>query len=418
MKNCTRFFTQEQIDEIRVRLAAINGAKDSEFESALPIEGTEKVAIIQNGRNKLLDIKDLRQDIGVLDSEPTPNSYNAVTSNGIYHYIQDIIDNIPSAGDSYLYIESSSEMFDYLINYGTSSGSQYQQSVYDYYCNLVLDAVQNKSLIVIDNAICLTNVVSDPVSFSLQCISNSKYITLGAIQNNDETWRILPGTGVSTARFLIDNRYLTTQLANYLTITSFNNKIDSTPTNGSSNLVTSGGVASQLYRLENIMRGVSNSLQEFIEEYNERMEQTPKYHKLNWLTDEKEPGSEDAQGGYSITDDSSQATAIERFRSLWYAIRDSYDGNKVSKMILYYSIPIVYAQTDNLSSVDQATKIVIRFYDGQDVRSFVISKRTQNDEIYLHVLPVITNVDNPDDTIDPTPDPEPETDPDSETVEP
>jgi hypothetical protein len=87
-------------------------------------------------------------------------------------------------------------------------------------------------------------------------------------------------------------------------------------------------------------------------------------------------------------------------------------------MILYYSIPIVYAQTDNLYSVEQATKIVIRFYDGQNVRSFIISKRTRNDEIYLHVLPVVTNVDNPDDTIDPTPDPEPEPDPDSETAEP
>lgn len=533
MKNCTRFFTQEQIDEIRMRLAAIQGAKDSQFEKALPIDGTEQVAIVQYGKNKLLDISQLQRQISGMDETPKQGSGNAVTSNGIYNFVYDVIGSIPTPDGNYLYITSDSEMYDYLIH---GAGMQYDQNRYNMYCQQVMDALEQGAFIIIDNAVCLTQVsTSRPPTFTLRCISDVKNVFISAYVDDSNVWHLVHGTGESTNKYLIDNTYLNNRLSDYMTTQSIQGMIENTPTQGSSNLVNSGGIytaiqelrssivsESQIFRIsstsdmwdkllkgsgryqayaqqvfealqankiivldnficrseystdpesfmlyvntteggfivgsnkegniwsksgqtastgdnlvlksqlkltlndytkvsdlntyitgmQNTISQLQTSLNNLRTEYEGRMENTPKYHKLNWLTEEEDPGSEDTHGGYEITDASSAATAAGRFDSLWWAIKDSTLGDRVNKLILYYNMPILYIATNNIDDLSQATAITVRIFDGKNMVSYSIRKRTRGDEVYLYVLPTPYEVTDPDDapSPDPTPDPEP-----------
>lgn len=249
MKNCTRFFTQEQIDEIRMRLAAIQGAKDSQFDKATYISENDQVAIVQQGKNKRADISLLRAELYDLDDTPTEGSINAVTSDGIYNAIQDVINSIVPGTSQYLYITSDSEMFDYLVN-GVTGGRD--QSTYNTYCDQLYNAIHDGYFIIIDNAICVP--LTSRSSFQLYCISNSKYIHIGAGKPlNSDNWIISTDTVVTTTRFLIDNKYLkdnsyltntnlNTYLTNYVSKRDLNDRISQYPEEGSVNLVTSGGI--------------------------------------------------------------------------------------------------------------------------------------------------------------------------------
>lgn len=390
MKKCTRFFTQEQIDEIRMRLAAIQGAKDSQFEKATYLNEIDQVAIVQDGKNKRTDISELRRWLYTLDEVPTLGSNNAVTSNGIYTYIQDVINNIEEGGQ-YLYIKSDSEMFDYLIH-GIQGGRD--QSTLNLYCDQLWEAIENNWLVVIDDAICLVtfkNVTEQgAIGLKIECISNYKYISIRLIGgpnsqssiSGQHYWTVwAQDTKVDTSLFLINSNQLDESLSQYNTI---------------------------IQQHTSYINSLTTRLNNLISEYESRMEETPKYHKLNWLTDEKAPNSEDQEGGYEITDASSAATALTRFQGLWWAIKDGMVGDRVSKMILYYGIPALYAQADNTSNVNQATVITVRLFDGKDMTSYKIKKKTRNGETYLYVLPTPIEVVDPEDTPTPDPDPEPE----------
>lgn len=64
-------FTQEQLDEIEKRLA-LKGIKDVQFpEANLPLEGTEIIAITQNGINKKVTINDLLEYVKNTSDKPT-----------------------------------------------------------------------------------------------------------------------------------------------------------------------------------------------------------------------------------------------------------------------------------------------------------------------------------------------------------
>lgn len=376
MKNCTRFFTQEQIDEIRMRLAAIQGAKDSQFEKATYLNEGDQVAIVQEGKNKRTDISELKNWLYKLDETPTQGSNNGVTSNGIYTYIQDVINNIEEGGQ-YLYIKSDSEMFDYLIH-GTTGGRD--QGTFNLYCDQLWEAIENNWLIVIDDAICLIpfkNVTQQgAISFKIKCISNSKYISIQLIGGpnshvsipGQHYWTIWPyDTKVDTSLFLVDTNQMNDSLSTYNTT---------------------------LQQHTTSINSLTRELEKFISEYEERMEVTPKYHKLNWITDEKKAGTEDQEGGYEITDESCAdgIKAQDRFNSLWWAMKDSRKDNVVSKVILYKGIPACYIEADNTSVLSSATKITVKVFDGETLTTYVVNKEKRGDEIYLHILPTTTTV--------------------------
>lgn len=255
MKKCTRFFTQEQIDEIRMRLAAIFGAKDSEFDQATYIGDTDYVAIVQNGKNKKANVSLLKQDLYELDDTPTEGSSNPVTSNGIYEALQDIIKQITPNVSRYIYIQTDSEMFDYLLN---GTGGIRQQTVYNDYCNQIYDGIKNGYFIIIDNALCVPVYREDPYLFQLYCISDTKYIRLGSQKDSGDMWHQISGSNIlTTSRFLIDNLYLTsnkyikqdelneqlaTILEQYIKIKDLRKSTDNYPIKDSINFVTSGGV--------------------------------------------------------------------------------------------------------------------------------------------------------------------------------
>lgn len=255
MKNCTRFFTQEQIDEIRMRLAAINGAKDSEFDQATYIGDNDYVAIVQNGKNKKANISLLKQDIYEMDDVPTEGSSNPVKSNGIYEALQDIIEQIEPNVSKYIYIQTDSEMFDYLLN---GAGGIRQQGTYNNYCNQVYEGIKNGYFILIDNALCVPLYKEDPYLFQLYCISDTKCIRLGAQKDSADVWHQISGTNsLTNSRFLIDNLYLTRNkyinqdklneqlnsvLEQYVKIKDLRKSTDNYPIENSNNFVTSNGV--------------------------------------------------------------------------------------------------------------------------------------------------------------------------------
>lgn len=247
MKNCTRFFTQEQIDEIRMRLAAINGAKDSQFEKAVSFGNDDQVAIVQQGKNKRIEIGKLKNWLFALDDTPTPGSENAVTSDGIYTYIQNILSSIISEG-KYLYIQGDSDMFNCLV-YGP--GDIYTQGQYDEYCNTVYEAINNGYFIIIDTSICVAGSTVDPQYFSLSYISPAENVLITA-QKSNGIW-VKGSTSVNLDKFLIDNTYLDENqyinlstinniLANYLTKAELTRLTENYPHQGSTKLVTSGGI--------------------------------------------------------------------------------------------------------------------------------------------------------------------------------
>lgn len=247
MKNCTRFFTQEQIDEIRMRLAAIQGAKDSQFEKAVTFDKNDQIAIVQQGKNKRIGIEEFRSWLYALDNTPTPGSENAVTSDGIYNYIQNIIETIVADGQ-YLYIKGDSEMFDYLLH---GPEDLYTQEQYDAYCNEVYNAISNGYFIIIDESLCVISHSEDPKAFSLYYISPAENVLIKAHMSNG-IW-VKDSSRVDLDRFLIDNTYLrdnqytTTSMINqmlseYLTKKELSKSIEDYPHQNSAKLVTSNGI--------------------------------------------------------------------------------------------------------------------------------------------------------------------------------
>lgn len=252
MEKCTRFFTQEQIDEIRRRLTQLSGVKDSQFEKAVTFNKNDQVAIVQQGKNKKIDIGELRNWLFALDDTPTQGSENPVTSDGIYNYIQDIIETIVVEG-KYLYIKSDSEMFDYLIH---GPGGLLTQEKYNEYCNEVSNAIANDYFIIIDDALC-TAAYSDNMLY-IYYISPAETVTINASFSHGG-W-VYGASGVNLDKFLIDNTYLknngyitvdrvNTLLSNYITFESLANITDNYPRQNSTNIVTSGGVYSYVQNI-------------------------------------------------------------------------------------------------------------------------------------------------------------------------
>lgn len=68
---CKRIFTQEEIKEIRDRIALL-GIKDTQFPNAEPLQGNEVLAIVQNGENKLVTLTALAEYILGYGGEETP----------------------------------------------------------------------------------------------------------------------------------------------------------------------------------------------------------------------------------------------------------------------------------------------------------------------------------------------------------
>lgn len=371
MKNCTRFFTQEEIDEIRMRLAAVSGAKDSQFEKALPIDGTEQLAIVQAGKNKLADINQLKSGLWTMDTVPTYGSENAVTSDGIYNYIQEVIHNIPVGGDNYIYISSDSEMFDYLIH-GSGHGSGVQEK-YNNYCNQVYQILQNGGFIIIDNAICVSSIEGDLTQFSLRAISDSKYITAGAYQDESNQWHVIPGSGVTTSRYLIDTRMLSRTLGSYATTTYVNGKI------------------AQEEASINIL---SNKVGSIDTAFRERMDVTPKYQRADWIEREAEwEVTEKEEIGVIDWDPTKQVQPEERFQSLAWAIHDNKDTYKSPKLIILdgsTAIDTTYAE-DGGTFPNSVTTITLGYIIGTVYVIYTISKREKiypqdNDaHVYLYI---------------------------------
>lgn len=498
MKNCTRFFTQEQIDEIRMRLAAINGAKDSEFDQATYIGNNDYVAIVQDGKNKKANVSLLKQDLYEMDDVPTEGSSKPVKSNGIYEALQDIIGQITPGVSKYIYIQSDSRMFECLIN---GPGGIYSTDDYNQYCEQIFNALNNGYFIIIDDALCLTTYQEEPNFFRLISISNTKYVQISAHKLSGNTWSKLLGY-VDTNLFLVDTKYLkqngytTTSninqmLSNYVTIGNLQAMVESYPEQGSTKLVTSGGIwqaiqnaitdiftkdevltitddmmevltdntfnqAYQQYcekvynacssnmliiyqdgicrysyaeteerktfnitvfttrnsynfganklsgnawvqqypptisdnhllksseltsslssyytkaQIDALLATINNSISQNrnainsnYAEYTERMASTPKYHKANWLLDEI-----DQKG--RVTAETSVVTPIERFNSMWWAVKDS-------KMITFYGIPDIYRESDiTTSSPDNATSITVKFFIGGIISTYTIEKK-------------------------------------------
>lgn len=247
MEKCTRFFTQEQIDEIRRRLTQLSGVKDSQFEKAVTFNKNDQVAIVQQGKNKKIDIGELRNWLFALDDIPTQGSENPVTSDGIYTYIQNILSSIISEG-KYLYIQGDSDMFNCLV-YGP--GDIYTQEQYDEYCNTVYEAINNDYFIIIDTSICVAGSTVDPQYFSLSYISPAENVLITA-QKSNGIW-VKGSTSVDLGKFLIDNTYLDENqyinlstvnsiLANYLTKAELTRLTENYPHQGSTKLVTSNGI--------------------------------------------------------------------------------------------------------------------------------------------------------------------------------
>lgn len=134
-------------------------------------------------------------------------------------------------------------------------------------------------------------------------------------------------------------------------------------------------------------------------------------YNLNWLIDEKNPNSEDAQGGYQIEDSSSQSTAADRYKELWNVIKNNSDSSRPNILIMLYGNNVIYANADNLESESLSTSITVRTFDGKDVHSWQIKKRTvdqgNDTQVYLYVLPTGAEVIDPEDEPQPDPDPEP-----------
>lgn len=520
MKNCTRFFTQEQIDEIRMRLAAIQGAKDSQFEKAVTFDKNDQIAIVQQGKNKRIGIEEFRNWLYALDNTPTPGSKNAVTSDGIYNYIQNIIETIIAEGQ-YLYIKSDSEMFDYLLH---GPEDLYTQEQYDVYCNEVYDAILNGYFVIIDESLCVISYSEDPKAFSLYYISPAENVLINAHMSNG-VW-VKDTSRVDLDKFLIDNTYLrnnqytTTSMVNqmlseYLTKKELSKSIEDYPHQNSVKLVTSNGIwqaiqnalatvisqeevllisdtmmgtlvngasgspafsqccetifnackdnmliifdngictyafsetderknfelfvvttrntysicgtsntpntwnmyrpntvtsnhlltssqlenALQVYYTKNQIDALNATMQRYINsntqsinrlraDYEERMLSTPKYHKANWLLDEV-----DQQG--RVTAQTSTATPVDRFNSMWWAVKES-------KLITFYGIPDIFRDSNiTTSSPDNATSITVKFFIGGIISTYIIEKKyignvQSTENLYLQVTTTEDQID-------------------------
>lgn len=266
--------------------------------------------------------------------------------------------DVPTEGKEYLKYSSDSETIQALLE-GTTGSSFYNQC-----CELIYNAVVNNLLIIIDDGICLTQANLNTPSFNLTCKTTTDSFIIGAYKDNNNVWHKVPGTSKGTNKLITNaslNSILQTKLSEYLPADEINNLFDAT------NLK---------------INRYNNTVVSLQQDYTERMSSTPKYHKANWLKDEV---NED--GDVTTDSVSSGSSPRSRWSSLWWAIKDSNASTSVSKIILYFGVPAIYTYTDNLNNVDNATTIIIKFYDGAAVTEFTITKNTDGGgNLYLHVV--------------------------------
>ena len=397
MKTCTRFFTQDQIDEIRLRLATIAGAKDTQFELARqPLEGQEEVAIIQDGRNKRISISDMFDQYSsgeggtsiTIDGSPTQNSPNAVASGGVWQAIQDMKNDILT-DTCFLKVKSDSVMCGSLVN-GPSHTNQTQ---YNQYCQLVWDALTAGKLIILDDDIGYIDDY-DPSNnrFTITFFTTDFTVVWDAIKEGDN-WTWIQNSSM-TRGGLATKEYISSLLGTYYNKTEVNT------------------IETNLRNYVNSLRGsiindVFNS-----DDFTSR----PRYVKANWLEDEVRDGIR------ATTIDSTLPKAVKRWETLWEAARHcrvTSSSNIVSsrvptikygvsegiqRLVIMYGIPAVYAWTNDADSPKNATQILVKFFDGDKITIYTIDKVQSSDSVvdyqdcYLRIgksesLVPITNVD-------------------------
>ena len=156
---------------------------------------------------------------------------------------------------------------------------------------------------------------------------------------------------------------------------------DNTPTENSNNVVKSGGVYSAI-------KEVADSLDDYVllEDYNERMAGTPKYHRAEWITNHT--------GGII---NPAPSTSKERFDSMWWAIYNSHTTTQTAdtytpKVILFNGVPACFSDTDSYTSPDDASSFTLKFFNGTTVTTYVVTKDTSVNPMVLRVLTTVQNV--------------------------
>ena len=399
MKTCTRFFTQDQIDEIRLRLATIAGAKDTQFDNAtIPLNGYEKVAIVQNGMNKIISINDLFEQYGqegsgggvtiIMDDTPTQDSTNGVKSGGVWQAIQDIKNSILTDTCFLKIDDASSAIPDYLEN---GAGGGRSQNTYNQYCDLLWDTIKAGKLIVLDNYIGKVSFSEQNGNrtFTINFVTDQFSAVWMAYKNGDmDIWAKVPGSGRSYSNKLVRQNYLESVLSSYYNKTEVN-QIDS-------------NLRSYISLLRSTIINDIFSSDDF--------QSRPKYVKTNWFEDEV------TEGIRPTTISDTLPKAYTRWEAIWEAARHCRVSRTVQaarvptigygvsdgiqRLIIMYGIPAIYSWTNNYESPESATQIIVKFFDGNNITIYTIDKIQQSEyqNCYLRVsksqqLVPITNVD-------------------------
>ena len=137
--------------------------------------------------------------------------------------------------------------------------------------------------------------------------------------------------------------------------------------------------------LQNYINSNTQTIARLRADYEERMLSTPKYHKANWLLDEI-----DQQG--RVTAETSIVMPVERFNSMWWAV-------KQSKMITFYGIPDVYRESQiEGAAPDNANSIIVKFLISEVITTYTIEKKyigniQTNENLYLQVTRTDDQID-------------------------
>ena len=164
---------------------------------------------------------------------------------------------------------------------------------------------------------------------------------------------------------------------------------DERPTQGSSNPVTSDAVYAEITSLQQDLSDcvlLNGTKQTQTTSYNNRMATTPKYHRAEWITNNT--------GGII---DPSPSTAESRFESMWWAIYNNHttthaEDNYTPKVILFNGVPACFNDTDSYTRPSDASSFTLKFFDGQKVTTYVVTKDTNVTPMVLRVTTTVQNV--------------------------
>lgn len=172
---------------------------------------------------------------------------------------------------------------------------------------------------------------------------------------------------------------------------------DDAPTQGSNNPVKSGGIYSALEEKADttdlkdyVLREKTSNYQ--FTSYNDRMKVTPKMQKAEWIVTEPD------ENGYILwTQEKEEAgtTPRSRFESMWWAVYNNYKMSDIetyqTKLIVMYGNVACYCSSDDMTDVDNASTIELRFFDGRKVTTYVLNK--EQDTYRNIIIRVVTRVD-------------------------